>query len=174
MRGLSAPIPRPPSITGDPKRAARLERFNPVARTVAWGSERSTAAGSRRSRQQFINWFRNKHPDLYKKTIDRVGTPPTGMAGLGVEETEQTWWQKFASTISNLGQQALAYKTQKELLDVQLQRANQGLPPLDMTNYQPRVLVSADPIALQTAAGTLGKWILPLGIAIGGFLLLRK
>lgn len=174
MRGLSATIPRPPSITGDPKRVARAAQFNPIARTVAWGSPRRTAAGTRRSRQQFINWLRNKHPGLYAKAIQRVGTPPTGVAGLGQDETEQTWWQKFASTIGNLSQQALAYKTQKDLLDVQLARAQEGQPPLDMTAYQPRVLVSADPEAVQAAAGTVGKWLLPIALGVGAWMLLRR
>ena len=167
---------RPPWIDGATKRVARnAGTFRPVSRTQVWGTGPRNEGNRHRSRQQFVSWLKREMPKVWALAKARVGEAPAGLSGLGQNETE-TWWQKLTGTVANIGQSVLAYQTQKELLDIQLKRAEQGLPPIETAQYQPTVRVGVDPetarYAVEYAGETIGEklgpllWIIPAGLVL--------
>lgn len=96
----------------------------------------------------FFLWLRDANPALYAKAMPRVRSGHT-LAGLGFTNTsaalpvdaQETGPAKpgVAQTISSILQTvasgyltAQQVKNQQKVLDMQLQRAQQGLPPLDV------------------------------------------
>lgn len=176
---------RPAYINGDPGRIAREQKFVPVPSGKAWGE--LSPAERQRNRQRFVTWLKTRQPKVWALVKSRIGAPPAaGLGALSADETgatsSESWWQKLTGTVTNLLQTKLAYDTQKDLLQVQLDRAKEGQPPLDTTAYQPTVNVTADPAAIRTAVQYAGSGItstlqqnLPLiAAAIGAYLLLKR
>lgn len=85
---------------------------------------------------------------------------------LQVNATTQptAWYQSVAQTIAQAATQYLTLEQQRELLKIQNERARQGLPPLDVSQYTPGVSVGVE-------SGTQKTLLLALGIAGGIFLL---
>jgi hypothetical protein len=124
-----------------------------------------------RYRQNFIKWLQNWAPEIYAASKAKADT---------VEQTEGTlgqlsgWWETFQDSVADLGGKYLQYRTQKEILDAQLERMKQGLPPLQTSEYAPTVIVKPDPGTTAEITGAIGAGLgrmLPF-IAIGGVALL--
>lgn len=175
---------RPASITGDPTRVARVVKLN--ARQTAWGSGRSRRPPSRaeraRNEQRFVQMMKKTHPRLYALAKQRAGEPPAGLGALGQKttttaDTAGTWFSRFTDTVTSLAPTYLQYQSQKELLQIQLERARQGLAPLETSQYAPAVQIGLDPAqtrAAIAAAGTrAGEFLTqPMVLAAGAGLLL--
>lgn len=126
-------------------------------------------------------WLRRAQPVLYRaaekaaaKGTSRLGQATTTEAATAAP----TFWQRLVSSVTELAPQYLQYQAQKDLLEVQLQRASQGLPPLDPTSYAPAVQVSIDPAQAEAAAEAAWERVKPFVfgglVLVGGFLLLRR
>ena len=170
----------PPVPAGTPTRSGRVVAL--VGRQTAWGTGRSrrapTAAERARNKQRFVQWMKKNEPRLYAIAKQKAGNPP---AGLGQDDSPG-WFERFTNTVTQLAPSYLQYKAQKEVLDLQLQRAQQGLAPLDTSEIAPSVQVSLDPSqtrqALAQGAARVGDvlsspWVLGAA-AVGVFLILRK
>ncbi len=129
------------------------------------------------SRVQFADWLREKHPDLYEKAIayaKGAKAPP----GLGAEE--QSFWQKFTEGAAALGTTYLSLKNQRDAMKINVERAQQGLPPIDTAVGAPvvRTQVSIDPAIARQLASTAGeginKMLLFGGAALIALLLFMK
>ena len=122
-----------------------------------------------RNRFQFVHWVKKKYPDLYSKVIQKIGAQPQVMNGLG--DTGDSWFSNFTGALTSLGQTVLQYKAQKKLMDMQMQRAQSGLPPLQAAEYAPaiKVVTEAGPETRRVVTETGNKLMIPL--AIGGGLL---
>lgn len=129
-----------------------------------------------RQRRQFINWIKNWAPQVYaaaKKKADTVEGNEGALGALG------TWWDSFTDAVKDIGGQYLQYKTQKEILEAQLERMRAGEPPLQTSEYAPTVRIGIDPGTTQEVVGAIGAGfgkLLPF-IAIGGaalFLMMRR
>lgn len=128
------------------------------------------------AQKKLIAWVQKNYPALYDAAVRRVGTTPPN---LGAEES---WLDKITNAFTAIAPEYLRAKAQKDLLEVQLDRARAGLPPLDSTQYAPAVQVSVDPASVResiaTGAQTLGAkmgpllWIVPA--AIIGVMLLKR
>lgn len=85
----------------------------------------------------FFAWVKRAHPGLYSQAVARVPQAFAGMGAMGLtapgEPTAQSQGiaSKLLDTIKNLATVALPIYTQKKVLDMQLKRADAGLPPLD-------------------------------------------
>ena len=143
--------------------------------TLRRRAPRSKAAKIRR-RQQFINWLKNWSPKLYmraKAKADAVEAKEGTLGQLG------GWWETFTENLTEVGGAVLQYKTQKAILDAQLERMRAGLPPLQTSEYAPTVAVKVDPGTTREITGAIGAGfgkMLPF-IAIGGlaiFLMMRR
>lgn len=65
-----------------------------------------------------------------------------GEAVPGDTSTQVPWYQSILGTVAQLGTQYLNFEQQKELMRIQNERARQGLPPLDVSQYAPGVQVA--------------------------------
>ncbi len=83
----------------------------------------------------------------------------SGLSGLGdlVDSTPATDWGK---TIADAAKSLLAYKSQSDLVNMNIKRAEQGLPPIDSSTLAPTVNVGISPQVTQLAY-----------VAVGGLLL---
>lgn len=182
IAGMGQDTGRPTFITG--RRSPQEVVLK--ARQGAWGVGRSTRrrpskAERARNEQRFVQWLRKTQPRLYALAKQRIGEPPTGLGALGQEATTTTnggtWFSNLTDTLSTLATTYLPYKQQKDLLDVQLERARQGLPPLDTSQYATAVQVGLDPeqtrAALQQAGGAAVDFMTqPMVLMAGAGLLL--
>lgn len=97
----------------------------------------------------FFEWLKDKQPELYARVAQGFQSPQNGVGDVAIAEDPATassttpMSSGVMSSISNLvNVAAQAYLTksqmdaQKSLLDVQLQRAAQGLPPLNINPSQ--------------------------------------
>ncbi len=172
-------------------RRVKAERVILAGRQGAWGAGRSSrrrpSAGERaRNEQRFVQMIKRTHPRLYAIAKARIGEPPAGMGGLGqkivsgeptVTATTSTWFSRLTDTLTTLAPTYLQYQSQKELLEIQLQRAQQGLPPLETTQYAPAVQIGLDPAqtreAIAAAGGQAADFLRqPMVLAAGAGLLL--
>lgn len=132
--------------------------------------------------KEFLGWLSHYSPELYAAVMEQV--PQAAMAvsevphmmGLGQNATqaptapaEKPWWQKAIDVAGGLATTYLNYQAQKDVLDVQKERAKRGLPPITSDVYAPTIRHQVDipPEFKQAAMGT--GTLLALG---GGALLL--
>lgn len=83
--------------------------------------------------QDLLNWMEQQFPGSKQKIVALVGVPGLGQVEVGTGEAP--WYSKV---IDAAGQVATTYfqsKVQKETTDLQIERARQGLPPLDLSLY---------------------------------------
>jgi len=134
----------------------------------------STAA-----RVQFADWLKTEHPELFRKAVAAASK-----SELGQETTQQptkSFWQKFSEAAAGLGTTYLSLKNQRDAMKMNLERAKQGLPPIDAATAAPvvRTQVDVSPQLAQKLVDTAGeginKTLLLAGLAIAaGFFLLKK
>jgi hypothetical protein len=113
---------------------------------------------------QLASWFQKNYPDLYTRIMndqpgllmpDMAMAGLSGLRGLGQDQTASTtdtttppstdWGQTLSSFVSQvLGPLASAYQ-QKQIIDVNIKRAEQGLQPLDVSQIAPTVNVGVSP-----------------------------
>lgn len=133
-----------------------------------------------RAKAQFLTWAHETFPDLYEAVLTRVAEENAHLAGLGQEET-QSWWQKAATAFTALGTTYLGLKNQRDIMKINLQRAQMGQAPIsgeDLTApvVQTRIDLDPDTVAklTQGAGMQVNKILLFGGIALVGVLLLMR
>lgn len=163
----------------DPRFRGKVLRRPRPPRPIKYGwrmgmpirKRRVNKAKTIRHRQAFINWVKNWAPGLYvraKKKADLVEATEGTLGQLG------GWWDTFQESITDLGGKYLQFRTQKEILEAQLERMRAGLPPLQTSEYAPTIAIKPDPGTTREITGAIGAGLgrmLPF-IAIGGVALL--
>lgn len=138
--------------------------------------KRLSKAATIRHRRQFINWVRNWAPEIYTAAKRKADQEERADGALG---QLAGWWESFTTGVTDLGGKYLQFRTQKEILEAQLERMKQGLPPLQTSEYAPTVVIKPDAGTTAEITGAIGAGfgkMLPF-IAIGGvaiLLLMRK
>ena len=97
---------------------------------------------STKSALDFAAWLRANHPKIYHasvKAADRevaVKANGLGQATVGPPELEAKtgWWETFAQTAAGLGSTYLSLKNQRDQMRINIERAQNGLPPLDIAS----------------------------------------
>lgn len=159
-----------------------------------------------RAALQFMAWLQNFHPDMAQAVAENVGeAPPAGalnqlgeswdmlgqidpFGGVGVATSTKTttttgsdngaWYSEVLEFAKQAIPAYLAYDAQKDIMDMNIERAKQGLPPIDpgMTAPQVKVIHQLPP-EVQTSINDFkmgGMNILLWGaLAVGGFFLIR-
>jgi hypothetical protein len=149
--------------------------------------------GKALARAQFLTWLKGWNRGLFEQAVTnaedwrtseaaRQGKPAT-ISGLGqttdasgnTTTAPTSWWQQIASAVTSLGTAYVGYESQKATLDLNLQRAQQGLPPISTATMAPTVTTQVDlsPQILARLQDTTTKALLYGGIAIGAFLILN-
>ena len=126
------------------------------------------------NRAKFLSWVKSRHPKIYRMALLRAGSRSGRLSGLG-QETE-SWWSKMATGIQEMIPAALQYRQQKDIMKMQLQRAQAGLPPANVADYTPVLKIETE-LAPETRAAfidQLGKPVIFGALALGAFLLLKK
>lgn len=128
------------------------------------------------AKRQFVEWVKNNDPFLFEVAKARYdleqGDNLNGIAD---------FFTTLTDTVKNVAPSLINLQSQKKILDIQLKRANQGLPPLDTAQYSPVIRVApeitpetqraAQQIAQQTVATGAQKLMLPMALLGGGILL---
>ncbi len=90
------------------------------------------------SKAAFLQWLQDNDPFLFEVVKKRAGMD----GGLGFD-----WGGLFntaVGVIKDVAPAVISAQGQKKILDLQIERARQNLPPLDTTNYMPTVKIAAD------------------------------
>lgn len=106
------------------------------------------------ARAQFLTWLKERYPPVFRHALKVAETAkshfaaqtknPAALSGLGWSMSADggvavaeptTWWQSLVEGITQAGTAYLAYKGQKAAIEMNLARANQGLPPIDASQY---------------------------------------
>lgn len=145
------------------------------------------------ARAQFLTWLKDKNPDLFYRVVNRADSggdadnmadlPPVdfGFRGMGAtDDNGTTWWQRIAEGVTSLGTAVIGFKAQQSVLEANLDRAERGLPPIEMDAAAPvvKTQVALDPEIIQrlqeSATAGMSNILLFGGLALGAFLLLKK
>lgn len=126
-----------------------------------------------RNQQKFLEWVKSYSPALYAAAIARAGTL-TGWFD---------WFGDFTGALVDLAPAYLGFKGQKEMLDIQMDRAREGQPPLPQEIYQPGytppVGTRPPPVTTVTRPTTginwqqMMPWLLGGGVLLG-FMMMRR
>lgn len=145
------------------------------------------------AQRQFLVWLKNNDPFLYRTAIKaaeiRAGkTNP--LDGLGfdwgsIASSVGTTFNNVAKSIGDLAPTYLQYKQQKDVIKMQLKRAEQGLPPANVEDYSPVVRIAPQitpeteaaisRVATQSVKQAGNKMIYPIiGVGVLALILLVK
>jgi hypothetical protein len=116
--------------------------------------------------KDLLNWMESQVPGSREKVISLVGSK-----GMGQVETSTGNAPWYSKVIDAAGQVATTYfqgKVQKETTDLQIERARQGLPPLDLSLY------GAAPVTTQVdiKMSPQTKMMIWAGVAVLGAIIL--
>lgn len=142
------------------------------------------------ARAQFLTWLKNNHYGIFqrivadaekaKRAFEHQSGNKAAIAGLAQVQigtqavsAPKTWWQSAIDSLTQLATGALVYKGQKAAIEANLKRAEQGLPPIDYTDYTSPVIrteVGVSPEIIARVKDT-GNWVLWGALGIGAVLL---
>lgn len=93
----------------------------------------------------FVGWLAATHPDLYARVeatdprtvlgLRNRQNPAQTLMGDETAAPSKTALQQFVDTVVSAGAAVLPLVQQQKVLKMQLERAKQGLPPLDVGSY---------------------------------------
>ncbi len=126
---------------------------------------------------QLALWLKRKYPKLYAASISSRGLSGLGDTAPSTSTTPAatTGW---LDTLTGMLKQAvpvyLSTYQQKQLIDINIERAKQGLPPVDQSSIAPQVNVSLPPEQMNQITSA-GKYAL-IGVGVLGvaFLLSKR
>ena len=134
---------------------------------------------------QFLTWLQNTQPEVYGAVVSKiVADKDSGQLGQAEEvkvtvAPDQTFWEKVTTGLMAVGTSILAYKSQRDLLKLNLARAEAGLPPLDAGAVAPviRTEISLPPEMISELTKGAGlqfnKVLLWGGAALAAFLIFK-
>lgn len=181
--GPLAAFKRPAHINGDPGRTNRNRKVMAVRR------RKVSPAVKKLNRTKFMTWLQEfspgiaiaaaKHADAATKASGLGQTiMPTGTIS---EPAATGWFDSFMTKAGELGSQFLAYRTQKQILDIQIARAEAGLAPLETSQLAPTIKVETSPEATRQITSAIGTGLKTLTVplligaaGIGLLLFLKK
>lgn len=157
-----------------------------------------------RAAMQFLGWVERFHPEMAAAIVERVGEAPnagglnqlsgmfempSGLGQNGVISTTQTttggngwdfsWATEVIAVAKEIVPAYLAYDAQKDIMELNMERARNGQEPIDPGMIAPQVRVIHDlPPETRTMIDQFkmgGINILLWGaLAVGGFFLIRQ
>ena len=129
-----------------------------------------------------LSEIKRNHPALFEAAVratKKQRSKGDMLKGLGETETKSLW-DRLSENIVKLGGAYLTIKNQKDMVDLNIERARQGLPPLDIGSTAPVVRTQVDlppgmVNQLTSEAGMgLNKILLFGGAAILAVMLIKK
>lgn len=137
----------------------------PIKPTIEPFIKPKVSAMKTRNQQRFIAWTKKTFPKLYHAALLDIKSKK-GLGGIG------DFFGDLIGSLKDLAPSYLQFKQQKDLMKMQLKRAQQGLPPADVKDYAPVIKTQIDlaPATRTAVIGGMKDMIMP--IAIGGGVLL--
>lgn len=138
------------------------------------------------ARLQFADWLKTTHPEIFERAISIAENSTNALSGLGVHGDEVTvttggsFWDKFKAAAVGMGTTYLTLKNQRDAMKINLERAQAGLPPIDMATSAPivRTQIDLSPELTQRLVSNVGSVLqtpmLIAGAAVAAFFLFRK
>jgi hypothetical protein len=137
------------------------------------------------SQIQFVNWVKQHDPFLYRVAAKRLELQ---RSGLGFMDSVGSLFTSIVDTAKTVIPVGLEYNQQKKILALQLERAKQGLPPIDAAAYSPVVKIAptftpeseaaitrAATASLKEGGGAILTRMLPVAMmAVAAFFLLGR
>ncbi len=170
-------------------------RWHPVRSGRAWGSRTqlgAAAVNTSAANRALLQWIEQSYgPELAELVAVRAQQLAARNAvpanGLGQAEDDEPagWFERITDAVTEIAPKYLEYRQQAEILDVQLDRAREGLPPLRTDEYAPSVQLGLDPETVERIADEAARraagagqalmqspalWI---GAGVLGFMMLR-
>ena len=138
--------------------------------------EAAIMSGEHLARAQFVTWLQDKHPELLTAVLTK------SELGQVKEAPKKSLWDKIIDGVTAIGPAYLQYEAQRKMLKLNIDRAKQGLPPLDPDVYGavPTIRTEVDispEMAGQLKAGIMGigmNTLLLIGAGLAVFMLMRK
>ncbi len=148
----------------------------PMPQTVQKAAQANPAAARHLvSVWQFMTWLNESFPQLYarlapaqtdaEQVVSSGAISPAvpvkksgGLGALGQDDAGSTSGilSDWGKTVSDFAQKVLIYDQQRKLIDLNIKRAEQGLAPVDASNYGAGVSVGLSPQTQQLAYLALG------------------
>lgn len=147
--------------------------------------------GASNSALQFASWLRINHPKLFRQAAERADIAAEmrngnfTRRGLGLVETEVVaekstgWFDTFLKVAGGLGATYLSLEAQKKQLQINIQRAQMGLDPIDVAGnpvITTEVVLDQNTVSkiTQSAGLQVNKVLIFAGLAaVAAFFLLR-
>jgi hypothetical protein len=122
--------------------------FNSPAQADADVMRRAKALKLQQAHAQFITWLQIKQPDAYNllRSMRReLVSPGLPLSGLGQDESATSMVTNAVETTQSFFKDVLPsyfqFRAQKDLIQVNLERVKQGLPPIDSETLAPGLTV---------------------------------
>ena len=104
----------------------------------------------------FLDWLNTKFPGAKESILTQVDASNLGADNVGPNAPISVpWYQKVLDAAQQIIPAYAQYKTQKEIVDLQMTRARAGLPPIDASMY------TAPPVRVQYDASNIVQSISP-------------
>lgn len=95
---------------------------------------------SKESQQEFINWVRQNQPFIFEIAKERANLLDQGLGNISDNVTG--FFNNLVDTVKNVAPQYINFRQQKKLLDIQINRAKNNLPPLDADKFTPAIKIA--------------------------------
>lgn len=130
-----------------------------------------TATKTQRARVTFLEWLAKTHPQLYQRIVGKIDVP-VGLSGFA--DSLSNVFSTVTESLPKLAETYVTTKAQLEQLKLNLQRAQAGLTPIDVSGA-PLPLApepQGDVFTLPSPGGISPMWLVLGGLA--AFLFLRR
>lgn len=146
-----------------------------------FATNRRTPRGKSSGVRGLLQYVKTAHPDAYANLVAtrpdlvRSGAQLDGLGDTGAPSLID----KAASTANSIANAVLPFlqlNAQRKLLEAQVSRAKQGLPPLEVKNLQlPAARVEVDAgEGIRAGFARYGKWLAIGALGLGALLLMRR
>lgn len=158
--------------------------FSPTPQGKVWGGMAGVADDGAQvlppdeAKAAFVEWLAASYPGLVEALLEAVGAEEVIVTqGLG-QTQEKGLLNQLLDAAQTILPAYLQFEQQREVLDIQLERARAGLPPLNTAQFAPSVQIGldqetirrmAEEAAARAASGAGALFSSPwLWVALGG------
>ena len=139
------------------------------------------------SKREFLRWFKQNEPMLYRVAEKRLKIQGHKRLGATEEKSKFSLSDFFKSAVETVKQALPTYlqaKQQKQIMDMQIKRAEQGLPPADVEAYTPAIKIQPvvtpdtekviERVAIKTLSSGTNKLLMFGALGLGALIFLKR
>jgi hypothetical protein len=140
------------------------------------------------AQKRFIRWMKHNEPFLYRVGLRRMQLQKhNSLSATEPEKSGFSWSGLFTNLVDTVKSVAPTYlqaKQQKRIIDMQMKRAEQGLPPADVQAYTPAIRIAPEitpdtqrvitQVAKDSISSGTRNMLLLGGLGLGALVLLKR